>query len=279
MEKSLSRWAVRLIAPLTLMEWGAILVYFYYSHRLAALLHPNFHGLVLVTGLLLLASSVCVLWRDFEAEPQPVHECSDADCCHSHGGMTAGRLMMFLVLSVPVALAAIVSPDSYGAVMIQNRGTGEIGFGATPVPKLADPSKSAQNDSPAAVEVGDLLIAGQTESGMAQYEGKRVEFMGQVFPLGERKFEIVRMLMLCCAADAQMLAVRVESDHDLQLQAMKWATVTGRVGFTRNGGRGVPVITAEKVTLVERPDDPFVYHGGSLPIVPAGNFKVQLPPR
>ena len=191
---------------------------------------------------------------------------------------------MFLVLSVPVALAAMISPDSYGSGMVRNRGsleTVEKAASVEPAVPKRDvvPSAASQNDGPAAVEVGDLLIAAQSESGMAHFDGKRVELTGQVFPLGQRKFEIVRMLMLCCAVDVQMLAVRVVSDHDLEIPAMKWAKVTGRVGFTNKGDHGIPVITAEKVETVQRPADPYVYHGGTLPVVPRGNFKLQLPPR
>jgi len=60
---------------------------------------------------------------------------------------------------------------------------------------------------------------------------------------------------------------------------MKWANVTGRVAFTKKGDRAIPVVTAEKVILVQRPDDPYVYHGGTFPAKPRGNFEVQLPPR
>ncbi len=127
------------------------------------------------------------------------------------------------------------------------------------------------------MEVGDLLIAAQSEAGRAGVDGKRVEVIGQVFPLGEKKFELVRMLMLCCAADGQMLAVPVLSDHELP--AMKWAKVTGRVGFERKGEREVPQITAETVTPVTRPADPYVYRGGTAPPPPRSDFKLSLPPR
>ena len=283
MEDKASHWAARLLAPITLCEWGAILIYFYFSHRLSALLHPNFHVLVLVTGLLLLASSACALCWEEEAEPELAQECCGADCGHPHSGMSTGRLFAFLVLSVPIVFAAMVSPDSYGSVMVQNRSVAETGKALPGMPSTTQRDaalyKASQHDALKSVEVGDLLIAAQTESGMAQYNGKRIEVTGQFYPLGPRRFEIVRMLMLCCAADAQMLTVQVVSDHDLQLPSMQWANVTGRVGFTKRGDRNIPVVTAENVMAVQRPGDPFVYHGGSLPAAPRSNFKLQLPPR
>ena len=50
----------RILAPLTLLEWGGILTYFYFSGRIAAFLHPMFRPLVLVTGILLLITALCV---------------------------------------------------------------------------------------------------------------------------------------------------------------------------------------------------------------------------
>ena len=283
MEDKASPRVVRLLAPIALFEWGAILIYFYCSHRLSAFLHPNFHVLVLVTGLLLLASSACALWWEEEAEPQLVHECGGANCGHSHGGMGIGRLVTFLVFSVPIALAAMISPDSYSSVMVRNRGTTDtvkvVPGSPAMLNKDAVPSEASRHGVIKSVEVGDLLLAAQTETGMAQYNGKRVELTGQFCPLGPRKFEIVRMLMLCCAADAQMLAVQVVSDDDLQLPSMQWANVTGRIEFNKHGDRNVPVVTAENVSAVQRPSDPYVYHGGSLPAKPQANFKLQLPPR
>jgi len=273
----------RVFASLTLLEWGALLVYFYFSGRIASLLHPSFHLLVLVTGMLLGASGCLLWWR--EEMDVPSDACTAGCCEHSLSGFSAGRLLSFLVLTVPIALAAVISPDSYGSVMVRNRGVFETvekaSSGTTPIPdRAAVPPETSQNEAPTTVEIGDLLMAAQTKSGMAQYDGKRVELIGQVFPLGERKFDLVRMLMLCCAADAQMLTVRVVSDHDLQLPAMKWAKATGRVGFIKKGDHGSPALTVEEIVPVQRPADPYVYRGGSLQsAAPRENFKMPLPPR
>ena len=282
MENRVSPWAARLLAPLTLLEWGGILVYFYCSHRLTALLHPYFHLLVLVTGLLLLASSVCVFLADDGPDSPSDHECDGAFCDRSCAGITSRRFLAFLLLSVPIALAAFISPDFYGSVMIRNRGVSESlekTQSDTVAASIPQPA-ATQNGEFTAVEVGDLLMAAQTPSGAKAYNGKRVELVGQVFPLGENRFELVRTLILCCAADAQMLAVRVESDRDLDVSSMKWAKVRGRVGFTIKDGHSIPVVNAEKVLIVQQPVDPYVYRGGSMPTpVHRSNFKVQLPPR
>ena len=264
-----------MLASLTLLEWGAVLIYFFFSGRLASLLHPNFHALVLLTGVLLSASGILLLWRVESDSPE--HACDDG-CCDSPVRFSLGRLPAFLVLVVPIALATVISPDKYGSVMVRNRGTVETLDTASSDTQSA-PKHVAGPDGPAIVEVGDLLIAAQTKPGMAQYDGKRVEVIGQITPLGDKEFEVVRMLMLCCAADAQMLAVRVQSDPRPPLQPMQWVKVMGRVNFAKKGDLEVPIITAESVVVAPEPADRYVYRGGTRRSAPTHSFKLQLPPR
>ena len=71
----------RILAPLTLLEWGGILTYFYFSGRIAAFLHPMFRPLVLVTGILLLITAACVaIFHEDECSHEHDHEAG-----HGHG--------------------------------------------------------------------------------------------------------------------------------------------------------------------------------------------------
>jgi uncharacterized repeat protein (TIGR03943 family) len=115
----------RILAPLTLLEWGGILTYFYFSGRIAAFLHPMFRPLVLMTGILLLITAACVaIFREDESAHEHEEEDSEDqhDHSHSHDRLSVGSLLAFLILLLPLALAAKISPDSYGANLIRNRG-------------------------------------------------------------------------------------------------------------------------------------------------------------
>lgn len=119
----------RILAPLTLLEWGGILTYFYFSGRIAAFLHPMFRPLVLITGILLLITAICVaIFREEECAHEHKH---DEEHGHdedrhqhsdSHDRLSFGGFLAFLILLLPLALAAKISPDSYGANLIKNRG-------------------------------------------------------------------------------------------------------------------------------------------------------------
>ena len=371
--KNMKTTVARLLAPLALFEWGAILTYFYFSHRLTGFLHPSFRPPVLVTGVLLLISAACLLFSEDEA-----HHCEGGCCDHSHAKLTTGGLVGFLVLLVPVLLASKISPDSYGAVLVQNKGAAESLVGVPGalararlplpsssgsmddlpqlLPKISDqgsvdvpkgfvapnapefsPSKNVPElvypsneklasvlrgdelylpadpnelpkwipqknatmkalnerskwdspfgsyhdvlkmaDSPLrqggvtalqtgedehclAVEVVDLLVAAETPALIKQLDGKRIELTGQVLGAAAGNFRLLRLLVLCCAADAQPLAVQVESRDQTKRDQMAWVKVVGRAHFVSKGKGAIPVITAEKITVVPQPDEPYLY--------------------
>ena len=112
----------RILAPLTLLEWGGILTYFYFSGRIAAFLHPMFRPLVLVTGVLLLITALCVAIFHEEECARDHEQSEEHDHSHSHDRLSFGGFLAFFILLLPLALAATISPDSYGANLIKNRG-------------------------------------------------------------------------------------------------------------------------------------------------------------
>jgi uncharacterized repeat protein (TIGR03943 family) len=301
--------AYRLLAPMTLLEWGVILVYFYGSGRLASFLHPDFRPLVLVTGVLLILSAGCVLFTR-ENDWANGHDCALTDCDHVRATLTVGGVLAFLVLLLPIALAAETSPDSYGITLMRNRGVvawekensasengsttpanashpnpnqATIAVAASPAASLSDTSRTPERvpkAEPEFIEVGDLLLAAQDPSAIERWNHRRVRLEGQLCTSSANGFELVRMLILCCAADAQPLAVRIETNGEKNFSEMEWTSVVGTVSFVKKGNTDAPVIAAEKMTRIPAPSEPFVYHGASMPVQHRGapmKFKLPTP--
>jgi uncharacterized repeat protein (TIGR03943 family) len=384
----------RILAPLTLLEWGGILIYFYYSGRIAAFLHPLFRPLVLATGILLVLTAVCVaifheddcshISHDHDHEQDLAEHDQHS---HSHGNLSARRFLAFLILLLPLALAAKISPDSYGANLINNRGLVEDVRGlpgissrlaksgpkrvspASPAPaaspslaeqgealrqsinaaalalksqaqqsspgeaqpirqqelatadatamtspaKSAEETKRAEDEVPLPsndeaenseqigdatvtyqndflkpnkagnikVEITDLLYAAQEPSSRKDFEGKRVELIGQLVRPKARgasarivdpnTFRVMRLVMVCCAADAMPAALKIQSVQKPDDQReMSWLKVTGVVHFRPRaksvsddgidyGDYPEPVIVAEKIVNTPAPREKFIY--------------------
>lgn len=277
MTKIFDRW----LPGVTLFAWSSILLYFFFSGRIAAFLHPNFRPFVLIAGTVMLLLAV-----GFVFSPDASECCTDGECAHPMSRFTIGRLLTFVVLLLPIGTAASLSPDAFGVSTIMNRGVISDAQGLKAAPKtmarsveLPLPTKdgaqpqtetASSDDIPRtrdgniAVQVIDLLYAAQDTSLRADFEGKTVELIGQLMPdtvnnpTGKR-FKVVRMFMVCCAADARPVAALVEVDQKPAVAEMSWVKVVGKPTFPMEGGRMIAVVKADSVTVVNPPDETMLY--------------------
>ena len=294
MNKLFSRW----LPCATLAAWSSVLLYFYFSGRIAAFLHPTFRPYVLLAGLVMAAMTLVFLLF-----PADANCCSSAECGHGLSRLATGKILTFLVLLLPVSAAAMFSPDGFGMGAILNRGiiTDASGLRAptttknvplsapdlplpssgntasTPPPPAPTPAANASTQPPAPLdylqrtadgtivaEVLDLLYAAQDNALRKDFEGKAVQLIGQMMPdtsnnaTGHR-FKAVRMFMTCCAADARPVATLVESEASPGVPEMTWIKITGTSTFPIENGRRIAVIKATKVEKCAPPEESMLY--------------------
>ena len=300
MNKLFNRW----LPCLTLATWSGILLYFYFSGRVAALLAPTFRPYVLLAGI-----GLGVMAAIFLLTPADTSCCSAAECGHSISRWRWGKILTFCVLLLPMSVSAVVSPDSFGRATIENRGIDTDGSTlkprkttATQPPEMPLPTKettpadaavspppgaSPANQAPAApaaaalasdylqrtpegnivAEVLDLLYAAQDPALRQDFDGKKVELIGQLMPdkpkktesPSHKRFKAVRMFMSCCAADARPVATLVEADKIPDLPEMTWVRVIGTSTFPIENGRPVAVLKAERVEKTNPPTETMLY--------------------
>ena len=114
------------------------------------------------------------------------------------------------------------------------------------------------------VQVVDLLYAAQDTSLRGDFKNQPIEMIGQLMPetvnnANGKRFKLVRMFMVCCAADARPVAVLVESDTHPTGEEMSWIKVVGTVEFPVENGRPVAVVKASKVTATDPPEETMLY--------------------
>lgn len=255
------------------MTWGGVLAYFYFSGRLAAYLHPTFHIWTLVAGVTLILLSLVLVFGGGEG-------CAEKGCHHHHEREPLGRTVFSaLLLTIPLVGAAVISPGQFGATAVLNRGLVDSiadlpSFSPPMEPPLpgTDGSASgetnpflylAKNDKgQIKIEAVDLLYAAREPTMREDFENKEVEVTGQFLPAssgnpnGDR-FNLVRMFVMCCAADARPVAVAVKTATPETFPEMTWLKVTGRAVFPIENGRPTALILADSVTEVEPPNESF----------------------
>lgn len=297
--------------------WGTVLAYFFFTGRIASYLHPAFHPWTIASGVVLLLMAAGMVFlpereedgcyehedgqggHDHEAHSHAHHDhgccghnhhdhgesghASDGACCgHDHGPAKA-RVVPVLILTVPLLVAAVVSPSQFGAAAVMNRGYVENikdlpGYQPYFEPALPteDGSEGPTQTTPSAdylprnaagqitAQTMDLLYAAEEPAMREDFEGKEVEMIGQYMPAKENnakgnRFNLVRMFVMCCAADARPVAVSVETNAPTGTPEMSWVKITGKATFPLEGGRRIPVVVADSITPCDPPPESFIY--------------------
>lgn len=264
----------RFAASGVLMIWGVILLYFKFSGRVVSYLHPSFHAFILISGIVLVLLSAGLLLTMPETTPS---------AGFGVRGFFSGGAFSFLVLIIPLLASTGISQSRFGATALMNRGfveniselpgftppvdpalprqDGSVGEGT-----LMDPSaylkKNAQGFIKA--ETVDLLYAATDAPMRSDFENKDVEIIGQFMsartrnPAGNR-FNLVRLFVMCCAADARPLVLTVQTSEPMDFPEMTWVKVLGKATFPVEGGRHIPVLIAQSVKETQPPKESFIY--------------------
>ncbi len=102
---------------MTLAVWSVVLLGTYFTGRVAAFLHPSFRPGVLVAGFALAAIALLIA-----SKPVPPECCADATCTHPLSRSQGGRWLSFLILVLPVSVAAWLSPEHFSKQAFEQRG-------------------------------------------------------------------------------------------------------------------------------------------------------------
>jgi len=251
------------------MVWGIVLTYFHLSNRIASLLHPAFHIYTAISGGVLLLLSLALLLT-----------IPGGSATH---GLRHTGIFPLLLLTLPLLAATMLSPGNFGATTVMNRGLiGNIadlpGFSPPHDPALPnadgsvaegtmmDPSLYLKKNADGYImaEAVDLLYAAGEATMREDFENKKIEVSGQFLPAltgnphGDR-FNLTRLFVMCCAADARPVAISVQSLPATDLPKMTWVKVRGKATFPVEGGRHTPVVIAESVTETDAPQESFLY--------------------
>lgn len=97
---------------------------------------------------------------------------------------------------------------------------------------------------------------------MKYYKGKNVEIIGVVYKdksFKDNEFVISRMMMSCCAADAQIVGLMSSYDNARDLGSGEWIKIEGTIDITMYNKEEMPIIIVKKLTRNEEAGNKYVY--------------------
>ena len=215
------------LPPFVLGLWGAVLLQAWGSGRLNLLLQADFHWLVLVSGLLLLALA------GLAARFAPKRR----------SGRTPALVML---LAAPLVL--LIPPRPSFSTLAANRSSGALEGESETLTFLSPPEQRSLTD-------WVRLLRSQPDPEL--YRGDPVRISGFVMPTPQAAPVLARLTVRCCLADATPVGIPVIWPEGESLKADEWLAVSGEMGVERVGGVLRSVVIAERVQPIPKPERPF----------------------
>ena len=215
------------LPPFVLGLWGAVLLQAWGSGRLNLLLQADFHWLVLVSGLLLLALA------GLAARFAPKRR----------SGRTPALVML---LAAPLVL--LIPPRPSFSTLAANRSSGALEGESETLTFLSPPEQRSLTD-------WVRLLRSQPDPEL--YRGDPVRISGFVMPTPQAAPVLARLTVRCCLADATPVGIPVIWPEGESLKADEWLAVSGEMGVERIGGVLRSVVIAERVQPIPKPERPF----------------------
>ena len=219
--------ALKWLPPFVLGLWGAVLLQAWGSGRLNLLLQSDFHWLVLVSGLLLLALA------GLAARFAPKRR----------SGRTPALVML---LAAPLVL--LIPPRPSFSTLAANRSSGALEGESETLTFLSPPEQRSLTD-------WVRLLRSQPDPEL--YRGDPVRISGFVMPTPQAAPVLARLTVRCCLADATPVGIPVIWPEGESLKVDEWLAVSGEMGVERVGGVLRSVVIANTVQPIPKPKRPF----------------------
>jgi putative membrane protein len=168
---------------------------------------------------------------------------------HAHTRFDAGWL-----LALPMAVLLLVAPKPAGAYEANRAGSA-----LPPAPSSAYGPLPAGD--PVAISVADFAARAVFDAGRT-LTGRTVALTGFLTSAPGGGWYLTRMLVTCCAADAQPVKIGLGGNLPAGTRADEWMTVTGAYSQQtvkdKVNGATIPFLTVTSAQPVAQPADPYL---------------------
>jgi putative membrane protein len=201
--------------------------------------------LLLAAGAVLIVAALATFWYELR-RARALRRAGPAESEHGH---REPRVAWLLVL--PVFALILVVPPALGSYAAGRTGTGlQPGLAVTTQP-VGDPAR---------MSVLNYAMLAVYDHGRS-LRGRRVEITGFIAVGPHGASYLTRMVLSCCAADAQPIKVGLAGELPASLHPDAWLDVVGtytdrQAADDVNGGP-IPFIEVSRATLVPAPRDPY----------------------
>ncbi|MCX6906950.1 MAG: TIGR03943 family protein [Verrucomicrobia bacterium] len=246
----------------SLLLLATFLIFSVLSGRLRFFLAPVFIWLPPAAAVLLLAMSAARLFA-FRARG------ATCECDDNHSGSTAMRWFYTIVIIVPLVFALAVNPRQFSSEGVRKRTAPAAARDAAleramnwvldlkPAPNKAGTPSS--DELPSEPTVAELMRALESDGGRA-LAGKFVTVIGQCGAdnaTAGGRFELYRLVVTCCIADATAVSVEVAGLPTVTVEPGQWLRIGGVIAI-ESGASPQAVLRAASISKIPVPSNPYL---------------------
>lgn len=176
---------------------------------------------------------------------------------------TASVSMIFFV---PLILAYMINPQGLNSNIAANKGITSKTYSSET--NVQNTSLNKNNSLIKFTNDNFSDMTNEISYNLNKYKGKKITISGFVYRddhFPKNIFVTARMLIICCAADAEVtgLACRVKSN--MNLKNNEWISITGILNSTANfdtdysDQKIIPIIDVTSIKTIAKPSNPYIY--------------------
>ncbi|MDJ0799672.1 MAG: TIGR03943 family protein [Calothrix sp. MO_167.B12] len=236
---------------LAITAWGILMLKYWLTDKLNLLIHPNYFGLVVAAGIVLLGISVAKtrqLWRQRRRRTEP----------------TAQHISLFppgwgsALLLTTAILGLMITPQVFASQKAIQRGVGDLLSTSRMQPQSFRASMRPEERS--LVDwVRTLNVYPEPDA----YTGQKVKVQGFVIhppELGQEYLFLARFVLTCCAADAYPIGLPVKLSKSRQeYKPDSWLEVEGIMETATLSEKRQLTINASSLKSIPQPKNPYSY--------------------
>ncbi|MGD1849105.1 MAG: TIGR03943 family protein [Cyanophyceae cyanobacterium] len=238
--------------------WGALLLTYWRTGRLALLVHPIYNGLIVATGMLLLIASTFAAIKIIRGRSP---RRSDIDGSEEHLTVLPPTLTSGILLAAAI-LGLLIAPKPLASSKAMQQQTS-----ASVTVTRSNPQSFRANRDPAERSLVEWVRLLNVYPEPTAYEGQAMEVSGFVLPsnpddgLPPGYIWLARFTITCCAADAYplVLPVQLPGTRPKSYEADTWLLATGTAQPAKIGRDRRLALKAIQVRPIEAPANPYEY--------------------
>ncbi len=232
------------------LAWGILLLKYWLDGSLNILVHPNYFGLVAITGLALFLIGLTKGYQIYRYPQTPPPNTGHLSLLPT--GWTTGLLIGTAVIGL------MTTPRVFASTTAIQRGVTEA-VSAT----RAHPQSFRSQSKPENRSLVDWVRTLNAYPEPDTYSGQKVNINGFVVvapALGNNYLLLTRFILTCCAADAYPIALPVQLTESSSLyKPDSWLQIQGKMATVTLEGKRQLVVIATAVQPISPPKNPYDY--------------------